>query len=126
MLVPYKQVAVATSRAFTYKQIVEGKNLNSELLRYLELHRVWIVGCQPALWGYHPPLCRAGAFYIDEDSLAKFWPWDLAPTRNGRVDSGLQESHPIQNYYGRAHVWGHPWETLYHLNSGAIILSMSG
>ena len=109
MLVPYNSYAVH-QQGIPYKQIVQAKTLNPELLRY-ELHRVWIVDAN-LRYGYtHPYVVRR--FYIDEDS------WQILAVdlrdKNGEL-IGLQESHPI-NYYD-VPMFGSTLETLYHLNSG--------
>jgi hypothetical protein len=104
VLVPYNSYAVH-QKGIAYEQILQGSNVNPELLRY-ELHRVWVVDAQLRKGFTH--LYSKRRFYLDEDS------WQILAVdlydKQGEL-SGLQESHPI-SYYD-VPMFGSTLETIY-------------
>lgn len=109
MLVPYNSYALH-QQGVPYADILLGKHLNPELLRY-ELHRVWVVEAELRKGFSHPYGKRR--FYLDEDS------WQILAVdlydRAGNL-IGLQEAHSISYY--EVPMFGSTLETIYDLKGG--------
>ncbi|GIZ12577.1 DUF1329 domain-containing protein [Pseudomonas sp. NCCP-436] len=109
MLVPYNSYALH-QQGVPYADILLGKHLNPELLRY-ELHRVWVVEAELRKGFSHPYGKRR--FYLDEDS------WQILAVdlydRAGKL-IGLQEAHSISYY--EVPMFGSTLEAIYDLKGG--------